>query len=403
MIFELIFNSCNCPPPTDWADDEIKATVRAGFNEAYPLEAFSIYSLAKYPIGNTSMKVPMGGSGEQTFFSNNYSYDIAPGSYSPTYMDFLSASISNILGVNVASVNRTCFIPTVSALDLNVGVSEPFNLNSSQCYTNFDYIYANNSASGVANNNHFSLQPGAEQFIMSHVLANETPRQKYFFTDVNLNIPANKVVNNNEQYNKTAKYTITNNGYFTVNSGGSSTLLSSQSITLKPGFSVSAGGVFSASIRPLELMCENNVEFVPRQLAPGLQPDFTNTSIQKIYNCSNYNEMPEYNPNVIYSESCIDSISQNNISSVDSIMNDNITVYPNPTSGIMNIVITELIPIDNLIIRVYDSMSNLIYTVNPVGSRNMQFNLPNCIPGLLTVQFEFNNAIYIYNKKVIKN
>lgn len=395
-LWQLIWNTC--PPALPWAPDEISATVRAGFDGSQPIENFYIYSMGKHPIGNTSLQIPMGGSGEQTFYSNNYSYDNASGSYSYPFMGMLSTSIAQTLGVSVYSKYNTCFIPTISALDLNIGINEPFNLNSSQCSTNFDYIYAN-SADNI---DHFTLTQDAENFIMSHVHANESPRQKYFFSDQNLNISANKIVNNNEQYNKTAKYTITNNAEFKINSGASSNLIAGQTIDLKPGFKVESGGLFFASIYNPNLLCGGPVQFVPRHLAPGLQPDPTGASIQKTYDCSNYSEIPNYNPDYNYFDCGIDS-TQFSTESVDSIMNENITVFPNPTSGIMNIAITQEIPINNLVIRVYDFMSNLVYTVNPVVSYNMQFNLPNCIPGLMTVQFDFNNSIYIYNKKVIKN
>jgi len=399
-LWSLIWGTCDCPTEY-WAPDVITATVRAGFDGTQPLEKFNIYSLAKYPIGNTNVKIPMGGSGEQTFKSSNYSYDVASGSYSPTYMNELQSSISAILGVTVQAVNNTCFIPTVSALDLNLGIDQSFDLNSSQCYTNFDYIYANNSANTTANNNHFSLQPGAEAFIMNHVLSNETPRSKYFYSDIDLTIPANINVNSNEQYNKSAQNTITNAGSFIINSGGSSTLVASQSIELKPGFSVETGGSFSAIINPADLMCNTPVLFIPRQLAPGLQPE-EGTSIQKTYDCSNYTEMPDYDPNKIYFNCGVDSTQYNNTESVDSILNANITIFPNPTSGIMDIIFTEEIPIDKVVVKVYDYMGNLIYTVNPVESYNLQFNLPNCLPGLLTVQFSFNNSTYIFSKKVLK-
>lgn len=282
--------------PLPWAPDVITATVRAGFDGSQPIEKFSLYSMAKHPIGNTNLKIPLGGSGDQTFFSNNLAYDIAPGSYSSYYMDAVKSGIENIFGVPVTAVNTTCFIPTVSALDLNIGINEPFSLTSSKCYTNFDYIYANSSD----NNDHWSLQPGAEHFIMDHVLVSETPRQKYFFSAENLIIPSNQIVNTTAQYNKTAKYTISNEGVFTVNSGGSSTLIAGQSVELKPGFSAETGSSFSASIGYVDLMCQNPVQFIPRQLANGLVPDPTNTSIQKSYDCSNYTEMPDYNPNYRY-------------------------------------------------------------------------------------------------------
>ena len=396
-LLQLIFNSCPPCPPKESAPDEISVTVRAGFDESQPIEKFNIYSLGNYPIGNTTLQTPMGGAGEQTFLSRNYSYDNAPGSYSPYYMRTLSDNISSTLGVPVYSKENTCFIPTVSALDLNIGINDLFNLNSSQCYTNFDYIYANTNQ----NLDHFSLNQGAENFIMSHLLANEAPRQKYYFSAENLAIPTNHTVTENEQYDKIAKYSITNNGNFTVQSGGSSFLIAGQSIDLKPGFRANTGSYFSTKIKAVELFCEQKVEFKSRLLAPNLLADSLNSSFQKKFDCNNYSEIPNYNPDLKYFN-CQTNTTNQEISQIDSLMNVNITVFPNPMTTLMNISMTELIPINNLVIKVFDQSSYLLYSINSVNSRNIQFNLPNSQTGLLTVQFNFNNGIYIFNRKILK-
>ncbi|MEI6556390.1 MAG: 3-coathanger stack domain-containing protein [Paludibacter sp.] len=388
------FSGYSCP----MASDNISVTVRAGFDGSQPIEEFNIYSLGAHSIGNTTLQTPMGGGGQQTFLSGNYSYDNASGSYSPGYMEMLSDAISSTLGVSVYSKENTCFIPTVSALDLNIGINDSFNLNSSQCYTNFDYIYANTNQ----NFNHFSLNQEAENFIMSHVLANETPRQKYYFTSQNLTLPTNHTVIENEQYDKIVKYTITNNGNFTVQSGGSSSLIAGQSVDLKPGFSANLGSYFNAKIKASDLFCEQKVQFKSRLLASNLSADSLNSSYQKIYDCNNFSEIPNYNPNLKYFNCQIDTTKQQVISRTDSLLNVNISVFPNPMTTQMNISLTELIPINNLEIKVFDPSSYLLYSINSVNSRNLQFNLPNSQTGLLTVQFNFNNGIYIYSRKVLK-
>ncbi|GEM_PF-1731052 len=388
------FSGYSCP----MASDNISVTVRAGFDGSQPIEEFNIYSLGTHPIGNSTLQTPMGGGGQQTFLSGNYSYDNASGSYSLEYMRKLSDAISSTLGVSVYSNENTCFIPTVSALDLNNGINASFDLNSSQCYTNFDYIYANTNQ----NQNHFSLNQEAENFIMSHVLANETPRQKYYFTSQNLTLPTNHTVTENEQYDKIVKYTITNNGNFTVQSGGSSSFIAGQSVDLKPGFRANTGSSFNAKIKASDLFCEQKVQFKSRLLASNLLADSLNSSYQKIYDCNNFSEIPNYNPNLKYFNCQIDTTNQQVISRTDSLLNVNISVFPNPMTTQMNISLTELIPINNLEIKVFDPSSYLLYSINSVNSRNLQFSLPNSQTGLLTVQFNFNNGIYIYSRKVLK-
>lgn len=378
-----------------YAPDVIDITVRAGFDATQPLEKFNINFMGLNSIGNTGYKIWSSGSGKQTFLSNNIAYDIAPGSYSPYYMTAIQNAIQSALSVPVTAIDRTCFIPTVSALDLNTDIFESFNLNSSQCYTNFDYIHAEDTT----NNDHFSLQQGAETFIMNHVLSNEKPRQKYYFSAENLTIPNNQIIGSGQSYNKTAKFNITNENSFIVNSRGSSTLIAGKSIEMKPGFTVESGGLLTAEIGYVDLMCENPVQFKARQLANGLVPVPDDSGI-KNYDCSNVTEMPNYNSEFNYFDCEMPDILSPEV--IDSTLNANISVYPNPTTGIMNIVFTDEMPINNLVINIFDCMNNLIYTINPVNTYSLNFNLPNCIPGLLTVQFTFNSPSYIFSKKVLK-
>jgi hypothetical protein len=79
--------------------------------------------LGKNAIGNTGVKIPLGGTGTQTFKSSNYSYDNAPGSNSPNFINLLKDAISENLTSSVQVIPNTCFIPTISALDLNIGLS----------------------------------------------------------------------------------------------------------------------------------------------------------------------------------------------------------------------------------------------------------------------------------------
>ena len=375
-------------------DDVIDISVRAGFDDTEPLEKFYINLM----LGNNVVKTWATGSGQQTFISGNIPYDIAPGSYSESYMVKMHNAISNALKVPVQGLSQTCFIPTVSALDLNIGYKDIFDPNNSQCFTNFDYIHAN----GSGNNDHFELANDAVSFIMNHVLSNESPRQKYYFDADNITIPDNQIINADQSYNKTAKYSITNENLFKVNSGGSSNLIAGSSIELKPGFTVETGGLFSAEIGYIDLMCDNAIIFNERQLAKGLLPVIEGTSIQTSYDCNNVTDIPDYNPDFTYFDCVTPDILSPTV--IDSLLNANIMVFPNPTTGIMNIVFSDEIPINDLVICIYDYINNLIYTINPVNSHNLNFSLPNCLPGLLTVQFNFNlnGGSYIFNKKILK-
>lgn len=331
-LWQWIWGNCNdC---SSFAPDEIKATVRTGFDASSPLEEFSIYSLGKNEIGNTGVKLIMGGSGSQTFSSNNYSYDIAPGSYSPGFMMLLGNTIWTQLTTNVSYITNTCFIPTISALDLNKGLSDPFDINNSQCSTVFDYIYANQSS----NSNHFDLASGAKDFIINHVLTNENPINRLIYDDTDIEI-ANKTIFANEQYDKSASNSIFNSGSFLIKTGGYSNLVAGNSITLKPGFTAENGSVFSASINSTNFACSSSIIYSPHYLAPQPRSASSSEYASIIYNCSNIESFPSYNDELLYFD-CYESF-EHTTTQMDSLLNENISIYPNPTTGLLTITFSS--------------------------------------------------------------
>ena len=380
-----------------WVEDELTATVRAGFDDSKPLEEFSFYSMGKRPIGNTGVKLPLlGGKGSQTFDSRNYAYDIAPSSNSPNFIEKLKDAIETGLNLtNVKAVPNTCFIPTISALDLNIGLSESFGLNNSQCKTSFDYIHAE-----TTNNNHFLLTAGAKNFILDHLSANESPINRVIYDDVNIDI-ANKTVNSNEQYDKTAANTITNSGSFVVKSGGSSKLVAGNSIHLKPGLRAESGSNFRASIAAGQL-CSSPVEFNPHYIypLPILKSSANSEHIILYYDCSNYEEMPSYDPNYLYFN-CYDSIAVTT-QQLDSLLNKNISVYPSPTMGIITIAFSSEIILEYVKVKIYDYMGNLVYSLNNVSYDILSIDVSNAMTGVLTIEFNLNNGSYIYTRKILK-
>lgn len=384
------FNGCDL----NWASDHLTATVRVGFDESTPLEEFSFYSLGKHSIGNTGVKFPLGGSGTQTYNSSNYSYDIASGSNSPNFMNLLEDAISANLTSSVQVISNTCFIPTISALDLNVGLSESFGLNNSQCNTNFDYIHANLNA----NNDHFSLTVDAKNFIINHLLANEKPIKRVVYDGVSIEI-ANKTVNSGEQYNKTVSNSISNTGSFVIKSNGSSNLTAGNSIILNPGFSVESGGTFNASIISGQ-MCPNPIGFNPHYLAPQLKSGTTSVNEVINYDCSNYVNLPSYSSDSLYFDCFQTEVPTSE--QLDSLLNKNITIYPNPTTGIITIEFSSEIVLSYLKIKVYDYMGNNIYSLNNVTTNTLTINLSNAMTGLLAIEFNLNNGNYIYTRKMLK-
>ena len=383
---------------TPWAEDQLTATVRAGFDGSRPLEEFFFYHMGKHDIGNTGIRVlpfGFGGSGRQFFHSNNYAYDIASGSISPHFITSLEGSIRETLTTDVRVVPTTCFIPTISALDLNIGLSEPFDLSHFLCKTSFDHIHANAST----NDDHFALTLGAKYFILQHVLTHGMPIRRFVYDDINIEI-SNKTINSGEHYNRTAVNTITSVGSFAVESGGSSTLTSGNSIILKPGFSVENGGVFSASAISNGAWCPSPVEFRPHHITNLPIPKSNQEHIILSYDCSNYEDLPSYSPDSLYFD-CHDFTIPTK-EQMDSLLDENIIIYPNPTTGAITIEFSPEIILEHVKIKIYHYMGNLIYSLNNVTSNTLSINLSNAMTGLLMVEFNFNNGSYIYTKRILK-
>jgi len=210
-----------------FASDHITATVRAGFSDANPLEEFNVYSLGRHNIGCSGTSIPLGGNGSQHFSSANYPYDIAPGSYSPVFMDQLAQTITSNFCFNLTYKNNTCFIPTISALDLNIDLATPFDPNASKCISMFDFVYANSTQ----NIDHWNLNDGASNFIINHLLANEATTQHR-----NVVIPANTIIQGGQSYPISATGNISNAGIFSLKAGSSSLLTSGTSVSLNAGF-----------------------------------------------------------------------------------------------------------------------------------------------------------------------
>ena len=370
-----------------FASDHITATIRAGFTDTDPLEKFYIYTTGLTSIGNSGLSIPMGGEGAEYFSSSNYDYDSAPGSTTSNYMNILSQSIHDGLGVPVTSNPNACFIPTISALDLNIDLNNSFDLNSAKCTSMFDYIYANSTE----NTDHWYLSDGAETFAINHILANESPIQHK-----NIIIPENTVVQNNQSYPVIASGSISNAGNFTLESGSNTSLTSGNLVTINAGFSMEDGATLSVSTSTD--ICMEDIAYIPNYLA-SLEPVMS-SPLPKYYDCSNYQQMPDYNSDSLYFN-C--DLPQNvTLATLDSALDSEITIYPNPTSGNLTISFTNDVPINSISVQIKDVNNNTVYYLNPINNYSLNIDVSNCPIGLITIQFDINNGAYQYTRKVIK-
>ena len=397
------FNGCDI----NWGDDYYRGTVRFGFSGASS-EKFELYTSGIVNFANfgTRTYLPVSAGGHQKFFPTTYDYDCAPGSYLPSY--FLTI-IKDVIQTNITSnvytnPNSPCFISTTSALDLNIPINSAFDPNNSRCYTNFDYILANSSA----NLHHFELAPLAKNFIMSHVLVNEIPNRPAAYQAYDIIIANNTIVNAGQSYNKTAQHDVSNAGIFSIKTGGHSELIAGNAITLSAGFTVEPGSDFSAEIKTGSTMCSSEIAFAPHYVkdyaAPGGPsnapvPGQETVDIYNLvsYDCSNLQDMPDYNSERTYFICGIDTTLN-----IDSIFAQNINIYPNPSAGPLTIQLSEQIPIDDVTIKIFDPYNNLITEFPTVSSRALNFDFSSGYAGLYSIQFNFFSGAYIYSRKIMK-
>ncbi len=400
------FNGCDI----NWGDDYYRGTARYGFTGYTATENFEFYTSGIADFGNLGTRTyyPLSGSGSQNFSTENYDYDRAPGSYLPSFFltiveDAIKTGLTSDVYINP---NPPCFIATTSALDLNMPINSTFDPNNSRCFTNFDYIFANSSA----NLHHFELAPLAKNFIMTHVLVNEVPNRPIAYQGYDLVIPNNTIVYSGQSYNKTVQHNITNAGNFTLKSNSSSGLIAGNSITFSPGFKAETGSNFSAKIKSASSMCSGGIAYLPNYVLDyvvggppvenGPLPEENTTedfSNYVAYNCSNMEEMPNYSSERTYFICDVDTTIN-----IDSTLAQNISIYPNPTSGPLTIQLSDQIPLNDLSIKVFDPYNNLVAEFLTVTSRTVNLDFSNGYTGLYNVQFNFFSGAYIYSRKVMK-
>jgi hypothetical protein len=398
-LIDFIFGQCKYKCEMEYfASDHITATVRVGFPELLPTEEFFVYSKGKYEIGNTGIKIFMGGTGEQFFDKKNHSLDVAPGSFSSSYMELLGKSIAEKLTNNVTFIANTCFIPTTSALDLNIYYASPFNLNDAKCFTNFDFIHANEED----NIDHFNITDEATDFILQHTF-NPVPPEEILVYDANeLTIPSNTFIKASDSYNKTIATSITNAGIFQVEKDGKSVLIAGENITLSPGFSIDFGGTFIAKIND-GLYCQFENEYMPHYFGTKLKISNGIAPYYNEYNCDNIEEMQDYSLDSLYLD-CFKPVDENEFTQaqIDSVLIENISIVPNPNDGVFEIQMSDKIIIDNLQIEIFDVLNNSIFLLDHVTSNTISINLQSSQTGVMKVFFKFSDGDIIHTQNIIK-
>lgn len=100
-------------------------------------------------------------------------------------------------------------------------------------------------------------------------------------------------------------------------------------------------------------------------------------------------------------------IGQDAVSAVNTIKSfENVSVFPNPMSDVMNIKINAFTP-GNISIKLLDYTGRLVQTLNnnqliQGGSNNLSFNVGNFANGMYMVQIENKEGVNIYPVSIMK-
>ncbi|MCP4461107.1 MAG: T9SS type A sorting domain-containing protein [Cytophagales bacterium] len=249
-------------------------------------------------------------------------YDHLPGGYFPWY-DQMAESVKNAGGdVEFQFHENASFIPTISALDINTGDAEidlaSYGKSTILDHTGFDDIWWDTSH---GDERHNELTVALSDWIYDQIIlveGDDSGRKSQFYNNTLNNLS----VSNSEIHKAVNNITVQGNS--NVSSGGNLELLASNSITLSSGFHAQLGSTFSANIV--------NVSEADCSISNNL-----NSSGRIAYT---KNELYE---NYVSLDTVINNVQVNIILSggnlqveediKESNLNENLVVYPNPTSN----------------------------------------------------------------------
>ena len=311
--------------------------------------------------------------------------------------DVEDAIIDNLGVVPVVDKSNTCFIPTFSALDLNINPFASFSLDDAPCFSNFDYIYANKDR----NASHMTLDFGARDFILKHVFGNYPSIRTSGATNLNLEINSGLTVNSGSSYNEVVKEEIWNQSGFEVSAGGAGSLIAGQEIRFTPGVVIREGANFNLSIEESsDIVCDGPVIHQPHYVTSMLHPMTFKKAEEEDnveYNCENITEAPFYEPGM-EDAFCVNE-------GADTSLAQLVRVSPNPTRGPVRIEFLEPIDFNELDIRLTVFNPSGIPVLNNVKlmSNTYDFDISGGMIGVYTLEFNFDNGVYRNSLKILKN
>lgn len=313
----------------------------------------------------------------QKSVNNTDPYDNCPGSHYSMLFD-LGRAIEDLFKVNPANDQAECFIPTVSALDLNKSKLEQWAQTKDYNYLMSNiHEYMTFDGDDCCEISDHTKTPFDALYVgdenLSHITGGGITTKTVGWINKEINretILINNIDYLNEDKQFEAKRNIiasSINNHVTILANSHITYLAGESIILNPGFQVNSGATFLASI--------NNYEC-----------SFTSSAM-----ISNYTSAPKNIFNVKNS-----SVTTPVTSSAQ--RNNELSISPNPSQGSFDLNSNWNINISGLV-SIYNSTGKLVYQEKMLGTtKRIQINQPSGVYLLKATNgenFTFSSIIII--------
>lgn len=301
--------------------------------------------------------------------------DHAPGGYYPWYNELVEQLQSiNSITILLQYNENSCFVSTNSALGLNTDdlLLDIGSYSKSQILqdTYFDDIWWDYAHSNMY---HTSYNGNIKTFVEEQIELSEIENYAEEFVFVSGGM-TNSGVNNLSKASNLVEYE-----NYTVLNGGQLSLKSGNEISLKPGFTVEEGAVFTASIE--------NIQSKDCNLAGNL-PQFSPTSY-----CFN-NRSRVYATDTTYGDyvySLYLPINQDIEKEIPISNTKMFELFPNPTQGIINIIPLD-ISTTSYSVSVLDVYGNIV--LQELFSRQSKVDLSKMSSGIYFIIIDSNGEEY---------
>lgn len=355
-------------------DNRVYSTVRAGFPSSQPLDELIYQYMGLQKISGSA------------FDPSTIAYDHLPGSY-VNYMDEIASELDVLLtdegfAGSASALDNICFIPTFSALDLDLAPHLAFNADTDACKSPFNYIHADDQV----NQHHIDFPKEARDFILEHV-GITGPEEDFSYLE-NYTVPA-KTLGAWETYAKKVTNKIETSGTFRLLSNNRASLRAGNEIKLKPGFHVNTTSTFLGRIKPIKMIdkCHLSLPFEPHYISgsnkrskpalpdrnPSAGRDLSSGPLDSLNRSGkSYRLVQDHNPNNTNIHSVVDKYFEEHIQI--SLEKDRVELRISPKSEI---------PVEEMTITLTDGKREVPFRLSRSQRYNYSLQLRQVPPHLL--------------------